>query len=70
MKLSSFDYYLVLVDFSCSECEKSFIDDGGLWPDNATFNTYLADFLSDNPCEACAKGGHAAYGQVRNHFLT
>jgi len=35
----------------------------GLWPDNTTFNKYLPDFLIDNPCEACAKGGHAAYGQ-------
>lgn len=47
----------------CKECDKTFIDADKLWPDPRTFNNWLPTFLKDNPCEDCAKGGHAAYGQ-------
>ena len=59
------NFPLFLIDsYMCDECEKSHVDDEGLWPDADTFNTFLPDFLIDNPCETCAKGGHPAYGQV------
>jgi len=67
--------------WDCEECKKVFVDKANLWPDAGTFNKFLPDFLVDNPCEDCAKGGHAAYGQGlvydkesgvvgANHFMT
>jgi len=49
---------------SVHECEINHVDEGGLWPDETSFNKYLPYFMVDNPCDVCAKGGHAAYGQV------
>lgn len=49
----------------CTPCQKTFIDEEQLWPDAETFNRWLPDWIADNPCQDCPKGGHAAYGNVR-----
>lgn len=47
----------------CSSCKISLMDKIGR-PEPTEFNFYLPFFLQDNPSDSCAKGGHAAYGQV------
>ena len=51
----------------CNDCSKNFTSPDGvsddIWPDAETFRMWLPDYLQDNPCEGCSKGGHAAYGQ-------
>jgi Niemann-Pick C1 protein len=38
-------------------------------PEPTAFSYYLPFFLQDNPSDSCAKGGHAAYGQVSYQAL-
>ena len=37
-------------------------------PDTEAFSKYIDYFLNDNPGTNCPKGGHAAYGDVRQTF--
>jgi len=48
---------------SCDSCDIQLMDKNGR-PEPTDFSFYLPFFLQDNPSEECAKGGHAAYGQV------
>jgi hypothetical protein len=51
----------------CEDCKIPKMDIIGR-PEPTAFSFYLPFFLQDNPSDSCAKGGHAAYGQVRNKF--
>lgn len=63
-----YNFFYLDTPRGCEDCKIPLMDKIGR-PEPTAFSYYLPFFLQDNPSADCAKGGHAAYGQVRFFYF-